>query len=76
VPARASQVGADPVVRLRGNRPEGAALQRASRDKAFEKGIRFIGPNSVGVANLHEKVIPSISQVFDQAGLARVASVS
>ena len=50
--------------------PEGAALQRAVRDKAFEKGIRFIGPNSVGVANLHERVIPSISQVFDQAGLA------
>src|SRR6185503_11779877 len=48
---------------------EGAALQRAVRDKAFERGIRFIGPNSVGVANLHEKVIPSISQVFDQAGL-------
>jgi acyl-CoA synthetase (NDP forming) len=58
--------------------PEGAALQRELRGKAFEKGIRFIGPNSVGVANLHEKVIPSISQVFDQAGLAagRIGFVS
>jgi predicted CoA-binding protein len=51
--------------------PEGIALQQELRNKAFEKGIRFIGPNSVGVANLHEKVSPSISQVFDQAGLAR-----
>lgn len=50
--------------------PEGTVLQRELRRKAFEKGIRFIGPNSVGIANLHDKVIPSISQVFDQAGLA------
>ncbi len=49
---------------------EGAALQRELRARALDKGIRFIGPNSVGVANLHDKVIPSISQVFDQAGLA------
>jgi acetyltransferase len=49
---------------------EGAALQQQLREKALAKGIRFIGPNSVGVANLHEKVIPSISQVFDQADLA------
>ena len=49
---------------------EGAKLQRVLRTKALDKGIRFIGPNSVGVANLHDKVIPSISQVFDQAGLA------
>ena len=50
--------------------PDGAALQRELRAKALDKGIRFIGPNSVGVANLHDKVVPSISQVFDQAGLA------
>jgi acyl-CoA synthetase (NDP forming) len=49
---------------------EGVALQRELRARALDKGIRFIGPNSVGVANLHDKVIPSISQVFDQAGLA------
>ena len=49
---------------------EGAALQRELRAKALDKGIHFIGPNSVGVANLHDKVIPSISQVFHQAGLA------
>ena len=50
--------------------PEGMRLQSGLRDKAIALGIRFIGPNSVGVANLHDKVIPSISQVFDQAGLA------
>ena len=50
--------------------PEGMKLQNELRIKAFEKGIRFIGPNSVGVANLYDKVIPSISQVFDQVSLA------
>jgi acyl-CoA synthetase (NDP forming) len=49
---------------------DGAALQRELRATARAKGMRFIGPNSVGVANLHDKVVPSISQVFDQAGLA------
>jgi acetate---CoA ligase (ADP-forming) len=49
---------------------DGAALQRELYARALDKGIRFIGPNSVGVANLHDKVVPSISQVFDQAGLA------
>jgi acetate---CoA ligase (ADP-forming) len=50
--------------------PEGMELQNELRIKAFEKGIRFIGPNSVGLANLYDKVIPSISQVFDQVSLA------
>ena len=50
--------------------PEGIKLQNELRIKAFEKGIRFIGPNSVGLANLYDKVIPSISQVFDQICLA------
>src|SRR5689334_3209065 len=48
---------------------EGVALQRAVSAAAAAKGIRFVGPNSVGVANLHEHVMPSISQVFDQTGL-------
>jgi len=50
--------------------PEGVKLQDELRAKAFAKGIRFVGPNSVGVANMRDKVIPSISQVFDQADLA------
>jgi acetyltransferase len=49
---------------------EGVQLQEALRTQAFAKGIRFVGPNSVGIANLKDKVVPSISQVFDQAGLA------
>jgi acyl-CoA synthetase (NDP forming) len=48
---------------------DGAALQRAVSAAAAAKGIRYVGPNSVGVANLHEHVMPSISQVFDQTGL-------
>lgn len=48
----------------------GVRLQNALREKALAKGIRFIGPNSVGVANLPGRVIPSISQVFDQTGLS------
>ena len=49
---------------------EGLVLQQRLYDAAFAKGIRFIGPNSVGAANLHERIMPSISQVFDQVGLA------
>ena len=49
---------------------DGALLQRSSRRSRPGKGIRFIGPNSVGLANLHDRVVPSISQVFDQVGLA------
>ncbi len=47
----------------------GALLQARLRERAAAKGIRFIGPNSVGCANLFERIFPSISQVFDQAAL-------
>ena len=47
----------------------GVHLQAELRARASAKGIRFIGPNSVGLANLWDKVIPSISQVFDQQEL-------
>ena len=49
--------------------PEGVRLQERLRLKALEKGIRFVGPNSVGSANAWEKIFPSISQVYDQEGL-------
>jgi acetyltransferase len=49
---------------------EGVALQQRLHDAAIAKGIRFIGPNSVGSANMHRRVMPSISQVFDQADLS------
>lgn len=48
---------------------DGVKLQTELHAQASAKGIRFIGPNSVGLANLWDKVIPSISQVFDQRDL-------
>ncbi len=48
---------------------DGIASQNELRSLALSKGIRFIGPNSVGLANLGDKIIPSISQVFDQPNL-------
>jgi len=50
--------------------PDGVELQNRLRVQALSKGVRFIGPNSVGLANLHARVIPSISQVFDQPDLS------
>lgn len=47
----------------------GVKLQAELRAQASAKGIRFIGPNSVGLANLWDRVVPSISQVFDQQDL-------
>lgn len=49
--------------------PEGLHLQDRLRRKALDKGIRFVGPNSVGSANAWERIFPSISQVYDQDGL-------
>ena len=48
---------------------DGVTLQNDLRSLALSKGIRFIGPNSVGLANLKDKIIPTISQVFDQPNL-------
>ncbi len=48
---------------------QGGALQKELRQLALKKRIRFVGPNSVGIANLWNKVVPSISQVFDQPDL-------
>ncbi len=48
---------------------DGVASQDELRTLALDKGIRFIGPNSVGLANLGDGIIPSISQVFDQPNL-------
>jgi acetyltransferase len=45
---------------------EGDLLQASLARSARAKGIRFIGPNSVGVANLAEHFVASISQAFDQ----------
>lgn len=47
----------------------GIASQNELLAQALSKGVRFIGPNSVGLANLRDRIIPSISQVFDQPDL-------
>ena len=49
---------------------EGEQLQAVLRSHALTKGIRFIGPNSVGIANLRDQVVACISQAFDEPGLA------
>ncbi len=46
--------------------PEGAARQAELARIARRRGIRLCGPNSVGIANLWQAVVPTISQAFDQ----------
>ncbi len=48
---------------------DGAKLQRDLIGLANRKGIRLVGPNSVGIVNLWDSVVGSISQVFDQKRL-------
>lgn len=44
----------------------GEKLQRELVGLALGKDIRIIGPNSVGLVNLWDRVVASISQVFDR----------
>jgi acetyltransferase len=46
---------------------EGAQLERELVGAARERGITIVGPNSVGVVNLANGVVPTISQYFDRA---------
>ena len=48
---------------------EGERAQHDLVDLAHRKGIRVVGPNSVGVVNLWHKSVASISQVFDRTDL-------
>ncbi len=48
---------------------EGMRLQRELVELANRKGIRLVGPNSVGIVNLWDKAVASISQVFDRTDL-------
>src|SRR5207248_653646 len=45
---------------------EGAQLERELLDAARERRITVVGPNSVGVVNLANGVVPTISQYFDR----------
>jgi acyl-CoA synthetase (NDP forming) len=57
---------------------EGADLEHEMIAAARAKGVRIVGPNSVGTANLWSGVVPSFSQFFDRTGLTpgEVALVS
>jgi len=46
---------------------EGVQLERELVGAARERGITIVGPNSVGVVNLANGVVPTISQYFDRA---------
>jgi acetyltransferase len=46
---------------------EGAQLERELVGAARERGITIVGPNSVGVVNLANGLVPTISQYFDRA---------
>src|SRR4029079_14979179 len=46
---------------------EGVQLERELVGAARERGIIVVGPNSVGVVNLANGVVPTISQYFDRA---------
>jgi acetate---CoA ligase (ADP-forming) len=46
---------------------EGAQLERELLDAARDRRITVVGPNSVGVVNLANGVVPTISQYFDRA---------
>jgi acyl-CoA synthetase (NDP forming) len=46
---------------------EGAQLERELLDAARDRRMTVVGPNSVGVVNLANGVVPTISQYFDRA---------
>lgn len=48
---------------------DGARLERELVGIARKKGIRLIGPNSVGLVNLDNGLVATISQAFDQVGM-------
>jgi acetate---CoA ligase (ADP-forming) len=48
---------------------EGEAMEQRLLEAAQARGVRLVGPNSAGVANLWSKVVNSFSQVFDAKDL-------
>ncbi len=56
--------------------PEGAALQKELEAIARRWGIRFLGPNCLGVANLHIKLNPTPIKADCKAGYVGLASQS
>ncbi len=56
--------------------PEGAVLQKKLEAIARRHGIRFLGPNCLGVANLHLKLNPTPIKADCKAGFVGLASQS
>jgi acyl-CoA synthetase (NDP forming) len=56
--------------------PEGAALQKELETIARRRGIRFLGPNCLGVANLHINLNPTPIKADCPAGFVGLASQS
>lgn len=51
--------------------PEGAARERALIDHARRLGVRVIGPNSIGLANVNNGAILTVNAVFEMDALPR-----
>ena len=49
--------------------PEGMVRQNALLARAKELGVRVIGPNSIGLANLHSGLILSVNAAFEAESL-------
>ncbi len=51
--------------------PEGAAREQALVQLARSLGVRVIGPNSIGLANVHNGAILTVNAVFEMDALPR-----
>lgn len=49
--------------------PEGLALEARLRDAARRGGVRLLGPNSIGLVNLHEKLLLTANAAFAESDL-------
>jgi acyl-CoA synthetase (NDP forming) len=45
--------------------PEGAAMQAEFRQLSRDSGMRILGPNSLGLANIHERAVVAATGAFD-----------
>jgi len=52
---------------------DGRAAQDALAARAHELGLRLLGPNSIGLANIHSGAIISVNAVFESDHLSRGA---
>ena len=48
---------------------EGVEIERRTLETARARSVRFVGPNSVGVANMWGPMVNSFSQIFDAKDL-------